>query len=580
MPSLSGIAISPGIAIGPVFQFGHLSLEYSKYEPDDPGKEWTRFEAARAASGRRLQAQYEHAQSAFGSDEAAIFGAQLTILDDPELLADVREQILRKHKNAESALYDVSETYCERLEAIEDEYIRARVVDLRDVRDTMLAVLLGFEGAVENRFAAPSIVVSRFLTPSDCISMDRRMILGFCTMDGSTTSHVAILARSLGLPAVAGVDEAALAIPGGAKVILDGYAGTLIDEADGETVKKYEVRRESKSRVREQAKSEAHLPAMTLDGHQVLVVANLGSAEGAAVQSCIDHGAEGVGLLRTEFVYLECQTMPDEDLQYEKYRTITQLFGQRPVILRTIDIGGDKNLPYFELPHELNPFLGVRGLRLSLRHPEMFKAQLKAALRAGYEANLQLMFPMVTKASELRQALRILAECKAELAARPVPFAQNVEVGIMIEVPAAALLSEHLAEEVDFFSIGTNDLSQYTLAADRTNNELSQLVDALDPAVLGLISQVIDAAHKKGKRAGVCGELAGEPVAIPILLGLGLDEFSMNPPAIPLAKRIIRRLRLTDVQGLARRTLKFESPVDVRAFVLESLPGLQDILSD
>ena len=576
MRTHSGIRVSPGISIGPAFQFPHLDLNFRRFQPEDPNSELIRFESALAVTAEQLRLEYSQALLDFGPVNADIFRAHQTILTDPDLLDGVKTKIVDARINAEAALYDVSEVYCQQLEAMEDEYIRARAIDIQDVRNALLAALLGLHQAPRPALKNPAIVISQFLTPSDCISLDRGMVLGFCTVEGGTTSHVAILARSLGVPAIAAADRAVLDVPAGDIVILDGDGGRLLDGADRATVAAYAQKQEIQAQRRETAMKDAAQPAETLDGHRVHVLANLGTAELDAVASCLQHGAEGVGLLRTEFVYLECARLPDEESQYQKYRAVVDAFGERPVILRTIDIGGDKDLPYLPLPHEANPFLGVRGLRMSLAHPDLFKTQLRAALRAGHGRNLLLMYPMVTKASEIRRARALLDETVQELAAASIPFATEIQVGIMVEVPAAALLADQLADEVDFFSIGTNDLSQYTMAMDRTNTELSGQVDALDPSVLRLIAGVIRASHLKGKKTGVCGELAGEPLAIPVLLGLDLDEFSMNAPAIPTAKRIIRRLMLSDAREAADAALKLESADQVRSLVRARFPDLQD----
>jgi phosphoenolpyruvate-protein phosphotransferase len=575
MMSYLGTVVSPGIGIGPAYQFTHARLKFRRFEIADPAREWERLSSALETAAAHMLSDYERAVLELGPQDAGIFQAHLTMLRDPDLLEGVREQIQSHRANAEAAVYDVSEVYCQQLLAIEDEYIQARAADIRDVRNGLLAALLGVQGGASTALDTPAIVISRFLTPSDCVSMDRRLIRGICTIEGGTTSHVAILARSLGVPAITGADEGVLDVADGAGVILDGFGGALLHSVDAATLARYEEERASKERLLIAARNEATLPATTLDGHRVEVFANLGTAEPAEVEACLALGAEGIGLLRTEFVYLECQDMPDEEQQCQKYRTVTDIFGQRPVVLRTIDIGGDKELPYLPLARELNPFLGVRGLRLSLSQPALFKTQLRAALRAGHGRNLLLMYPMVTKAAEIRRARVLLDESIRELTDAGVPITEDIRVGIMIEVPAAALLADQLADEVDFFSIGTNDLSQYTLAMDRTNAVLNAQVDALDPAVLRLIAGVITAGHNRGRKTAVCGELAGEPLAIPILLGLGLDEFSMNAPAIPAAKRIIRRLKMPEAQGLAKAVLNMESAEQVRRAVLEHLPDLR-----
>ena len=347
--------------------------------------------------------------------------------------------------------------------------------------------------------------------------------------------------------------------------------------SDPETIKKYERKREAKLRIIGAALEHAKEPAVTKDGHRVETFVNLGSDSSEDINDAIARGAEGVGLLRTEFIYLNMEKMPDEETQYEKYSNVAKGFGESPVILRTLDIGGDKQLPYLELPYEMNPFLGVRGLRLCLKNPDLFKCQLRAVLRACSHGNLRIMFPMVTKLSEIRRAKELIGECRAELKKEGIEVIPYIHVGIMIEIPGAAIMSDLLAKEVEFFSIGTNDLTQYTLAVDRTNNSLADLANAFDPAVLRLIARVAESAHRYGKTVGVCGELGGDPIAIPILVGLGLDELSMNAPAIPIAKQIIRGLNFEEVKKLAQEVLDLESPADVKAKVFNTLPVIADL---
>jgi phosphoenolpyruvate-protein phosphotransferase len=374
----------------------------------------------------------------------------------------------------------------------------------------------------------------------------------------------------LGLPAVVGVGPDLAEIPDDVTLILDGSSGVLAAEPDEETIATYRARQAAVAEVLAQAREQTHEPAITRDGRRVEVVANIGNVEGA--QAALEAGAEGVGLLRTEFLYLERARLPDEEEQYRAYRAIVDVFGDLPVILRTLDIGGDKPLPYLDLPQEANPFLGLRAIRLCLAQPELFRPQLRAALRAGAGRNLKLMFPMVATVAEVRAARALLEECRAELLAEGQPVAEGMEVGIMVEVPAAALMAEHLAAEVDFFSIGTNDLCQYTLAADRTNAQVAPLATGFHPAVLRLVRDVIAAAHAQGKWVGLCGELAGEPLAVPILLGLGLDEFSMNPPVIPLIKQIIRALTLDEAREVAQAALELDGPDAIQALLREQVP--------
>ncbi len=571
MKTLRGIAASRGIGIGPAFHFRRADLCFERCTLEDTAAEWMRFQAALETAGEQLADVYAKAEAESGAEQATIFQAHALMLEDPELLDTVRTAIEEQCINAESALSDAAEMYAQMLEALDDEYLSARAADVRDVATRVLRILLDVAESPCASLTAPSIILARDLTPSDTVLLDKSLVLGFCTAEGGATSHTAILARGLGLPAVVGAGPDILDVPAGTTLVMDGSDGTLLVEPDEETVRAYRARQATASAGLAQARAQAHEPATTRDGHRVEVVANVGNMEGA--RAALEAGAEGVGLLRTEFIYLERSSLPDEDEQYRAYRAIVDVFGDSPVILRTLDIGGDKDLPYLDLPHEMNPFLGLRAIRLCLARPELFRPQLRAALRAGAGRNLKLMFPMVATVAEVRAARAMLEECQAELLTEGQPVAEEMEIGIMVEVPAAALLADRLAAEVDFFSIGTNDLSQYTLAADRTNASVAPLADAFHPAVLRLVRDVIAAAHAQGKWVGLCGELAGEPLAIPILLGLELDEFSMNPPAIPLAKQIIRALTLDEARDVAQAALELDSPDAVRALVQERVPA-------
>ena len=571
MRTLRGIAASRGIAIGPAFHFRRADLSFEHCTVEDPAAEWARFQAALETAREQLAGVYAKAEAEAGAEQAAIFQAHAMMLEDPELLETVRTAIEEQCVNAEAALSDAAEMYAQMLEALDDEYLSGRAADVRDVAARVLRILLGVAESPTASLTILSIILARDLTPSDTVLLDKSLVLGFCIAEGGATSHTAILARGLGLPAIVGIGSDVLDIPDSARLVLDGDDGTLLVEPDDGTVAAYRARQAVAVTVLAQARERAHEPAVTRDGYRVEIVANVGNVEGA--RAALESGAEGVGLLRTEFLYLERTHLPDEEEQYRAYRAIVDVFGDQPVILRTLDIGGDKDLPYLDLPHEMNPFLGLRAIRLCLARPELFKPQLRAALRAGAGRNLKMMFPMVATVAEVRAARAVLEECRAELLAEGQAVAEEIEVGIMVEIPAAALLANRLAAEVDFFSIGTNDLSQYTLAADRTNASVAPLADAFHPAVLRLVRDVIAAAHAQSKWVGLCGELAGEPLAIPILLGLGLDEFSMNPPAIPLAKQIIRALTLDEAQRVAQAALELDSPDAVRALVRERVPA-------
>lgn len=565
--TLRGVAASGGIAIGPAFQFRRADLQFDRCQVEDSGAEWRRFQNAVETACTQLAEIALQTERDLGSDAAAIFQAQMLMLEDPELLTRVRLALEEQQINAEAALSDASGLYVHMLEAVHSEYLRARAADVRDVTTRLLCILLGVNPCPDAAPPVPSVILASDLMPSDILSLERSRVLGLGTGEGGATSHVALLARALGLPAVVGMGPRILQIPSGVTVVLDGGAGLLLVDPDPQTLGLYRARAGRRAGAARRPAAPADGPAVTRDSHRLLVAANVGTLEEARLAREV--GADGIGLLRTEFLYLGRPNLPDEEEQYHSYRAILELFGNRPVVLRTWDVGGDKPLPGLELPPERNPALGLRAIRLSLARPEMFRPQLRAALRAGAGHHLKIMFPMVTTVAEVRAARALLEECRAELQTEGHPVA-DVAIGTMVEVPSAALMADRLAEEVDFFSIGTNDLSQYVMAADRTHAAVAPLADALHPAVLWLVRDVIAAAHARGKWVSLCGELAGDPIAIPILLGLGLDELSMSPTAIPQAKRLIRSLSREEAEQMARAALQQESAEAVRRLMRES----------
>jgi len=571
MITLCGIPASPGIAIGPVFRFERADLRIEAGSGREPAVEMARAEAALATARQDLEAIAARVRDEGRPEQAGILEAQAMMLEDPELMAAIRSAVEGERASAEAAIYTAAEFYAGVLEALTDETLRARAADVRDAAGRALRLLMNAAESPLAGLTTPSIVLAAELAPSDTALLDRALVLGFCTVAGGATSHTAILARGLGLPAVVGAGRELLALsaPTGSSAILDGGQGLLLIDPDAETVAAYRSQQAAAAARRALARSEAQAPAVTQDGRRVEVAANIGSID--EVDGALEAGAEGIGLLRTEFLFLGREDLPSEEEQYRAYRAIAERMAGRSVVLRTLDIGGDKDLPTLHLPAEPNPFLGLRAIRLCLTRPDLFRPQLRAVLRGGVGNNLKVMFPMVATVGELRAARAILEECRAELLAEGRPAAAGIEIGIMVEVPAAALVADQLAREVDFFSIGTNDLSQYTLAADRTNSQVAPLASGFQPAVLRLVQNVIAAAHQQGKWVGLCGELAGEPLAIPILLGLGLDEFSMSPPAIPAAKQAIRSLALGRARQIAETALTLESAEAVQQFVRESV---------
>ncbi len=571
MKKYQGVASSRGIAIGPVFQFRRAELVIGTCENQDPFSEWKRLDSALETARKQLNQVYEKALNETDEAQAEIFQFHIMMTEDADLLDRVKNALEDRRTNVEPIYMEVCQGYASELAAMDNEYFAARSADVLDVANRVVRILMGVAESPTAGLNVPSIIVADDLTPSDTILLDKTLVLGFCTAQGSTTSHAAILARGLGLAAVGGAGSDVLTFKNGTGLIIDGGAGLVIAEPDESTVHAYRQRAEQVRMLQVEAQKYAHEPAVTLDGFRPEISSNIGDVAGA--KKAVGFGAEGVGLLRTEFLYMDRPSMPTEEEQYQAYKAILQEFGTKPVVLRTLDIGGDKELSYLKMEPEMNPFLGVRALRLCFKHPDMFKAQLRAALRAGVGYNLKIMFPMVATLSEVREARKYVNICRDELKAEGNPFAENIEIGIMVEIPAAAVCADMLAREVDFFSIGTNDLSQYTMAADRGNPGVANLSDAFQPSVLRLIRDVIDASHKHGKWTGMCGELAGEPLAAPLLVGLGLDEFSMSPPMVPVIKALIRTLNAKEMKSLAAEALEMETVEEVRELVRNRVPA-------
>jgi phosphocarrier protein FPr len=560
---LSGLPGAPGIASGPARPFRSAEPEIPTDSSGDPEAEWAALERALEQVRGEIGAVRDSVAAGAGEYSAAIFDAHLLFLDDEALLGPARRAIFEDGLNAAQAWHEAAEAVAADYRSLEDEYMQARAEDLAGVARQVVAALTGARAAPS--LVAPGIVVAADLTPADTASLDRELALGIATAAGSPTSHSAILARSLGIPAAVGLGEALLAVADGTALLLDGDAGVVHLEPNAELLAEYERRSAAREEAARDARARAAEPAVTRDGRVVEVVANIGSP--ADVPAAIANGAEGVGLLRTEFLFLERDSMPTEDEQYAAYREIAQALQGRPLVLRTLDVGADKPLPYLPAEAEANPFLGVRGIRLALARPELLETQLRAALRTAAEYPLKVMFPMVATLEEYRQARSVLARAREGLEQSGTAGPQELEVGVMIEVPAAALSAELFAPEVDFFSIGTNDLTQYTLAAERGNASVAELADGLHPAVLRLIRIVTEAADGHGRQVAVCGELASDPAAVPVLVGLGVTELSANAPAIPAVKEAVRGIDAGGARALAERALGLSSAPEVRSLL-------------
>jgi phosphotransferase system enzyme I (PtsI) len=541
IPKLSGVGASEGVAVGPAFVHaaGELEPERKNVSEDAIEEELERFRRAVEVVVGKLSETSERLSESGSEEEAAIFEAHVELAEDPELSSGVEERV-RDLESPEAAVLAVGEGYASELAAMEDEYLSARADDVRDVARQIAAELMGRGAAELETLEVPSVIVARSLAPSDTARIPKGMALGFVTAEGSKTSHVSIMARSMGIPAVVGVGVAALEAALEARTVaVDGGEGFAIPDPNPDTVAEFEAKQGAMAEERAALEEYRHVEARTRDGRRIEVSANLGSASEA--EDALDWGAEGVGLFRTEFLFMEGSQLPSEDEQYEAYAAVARVFGEKPVIVRTLDVGGDKDLPGVDQPEEENPFLGWRGIRMCLDVPGLFKPQLRAILRAGASGNLKVMFPMISDVEELRAAKKVFDECREELENEGQEIGR-VEVGIMVETPAAAICAAHLAPEVSFFSIGTNDLVQYTLAADRGNERLRHLQGADHPAVLELVRMTCEAAREQGIWVGVCGEAAGEVALIPKLVELGVTELSMSAPSIPQAKKVVSEL--------------------------------------
>ncbi len=537
---LDGVAASEGVAVGPAFVHvpGEVEPERETIAKEEVERELERFRGAVEAVARELAQTAERLREGGSESEAGIFDAHVEMAEDPEFHSEVEERV-RGLESPEAAVLAVGEEYAGMFAAMEDEYLAARADDVRDVATQIATELMGGRKSGLETLAEPSVILAPNLAPSDTARIPRGMALGFVISEGSRTSHVSIMARSFGIPAVVGVGGALEDALGAEVVALDGTEGYAIADPDESTISAFEEKQKNLAAEAATLEEYKHVEASTKDGRRIEVAANIGSAGEA--EDALEWGAEGVGLFRTEFLFMERPQLPTEEEQYEAYREVAEAFGEKPVIIRTIDVGGDKDLPGVDQPEEENPFLGWRGIRMCLDVPELFKPQLRAILRAAPYGNLRIMFPMVVDNVELRAAKEILDECRAELE-REGEETGTVEVGIMVETPAAAIRAQDIAPEVAFFSIGTNDLVQYTLAADRGNERLTRLQSADHPAVLDLIKKTCEAANEAGIWVGVCGEAAGEPAMIPKLVEFGVTELSMSAPSIPRAKKIVSEL--------------------------------------
>ena len=570
-PTLQGIAASDGIAIAKVYTLTEPDLTVTKVTVEDSEKEVSRLDDALAASIEDVELIKETALKNLGEEEAQVFDAHLMVLSDPELIGQVKDSITSNKVNAESALKEVTDMFISIFAGMEDNpYMQERAADIRDVSKRVLAHLLGVKIPSPATIKDEVIIVAADLTPSDTAQLNRQYVKAFVTDIGGRTSHSAIMARSLEIPAIVGTKEVTSIAKDGDIIIVDGLSGDVFLNPSEEVIAEYRAKAEAFAAQQAEWEKLKDSKTYTKDGHQVELAANIGTPKD--LEGVVNNGAEGVGLYRTEFLYMDSHEMPTEEDQFEAYKAVLEGMNGKPVVVRTMDIGGDKELPYLPLPHEMNPFLGYRAIRISLNEPEMFRTQLRALLRASVYGKLRIMFPMIATLNDFRGAKALLEEEKAKLIAEGVAVSDDIQVGIMIEIPAAAVLAHQFAKEVDFFSIGTNDLIQYTMAADRMNERVSYLYQPYNPSILTLIKHVIDSAHKEGKWAGMCGEMAGDQTAVPLLVGLGLDEFSMSASSVLKTRSLISKLTLSDMQALAAKAINECATVEeVEALVAEAV---------
>ncbi|OTN89687.1 phosphoenolpyruvate-protein phosphotransferase [Enterococcus sp. 7E2_DIV0204] len=553
---LKGIAASDGVAIAKAYLLVQPDLSFDKKSVDDTSAEEGRLDAALAKSTTELQAIREKAAQSLGEEEAQVFDAHLMVLADPEMIGQIKQNIQDNKVNAESALKEVTDMYIGMFEAMDDNaYMQERAADIRDVAKRILAHLLGVTLPNPSMINEEVVVVAHDLTPSDTAQLDRTYVKAFVTDIGGRTSHSAIMARSLEIPAIVGTKEITAKVKEGDILAVNGIDGDVIVHPTDAEKAEFEAKGKEYADLKVEWEKLKNAETVTADGKHIELAANIGTPKD--LEGVHNNGAEAVGLYRTEFLYMDSPDFPTEDEQYTAYTAVLEGMNGKPVVVRTMDIGGDKELPYLQLPHEMNPFLGYRALRISLseRGDEMFRTQMRALLRASVHGNLRIMFPMVATLKEFRAAKKIFEEEKAKLVSEGTKVSDTIQVGIMIEIPAAAVIADKFAKEVDFFSIGTNDLIQYTMAADRMNERVSYLYQPYNPSILRLIKNVIDASHAEGKWTGMCGEMGGDQMAVPLLVGMGLDEFSMSATSILQTRSLMKRLDTKKMAELADRAL-------------------------
>ncbi|HYT59067.1 MAG TPA: phosphoenolpyruvate--protein phosphotransferase [Haliangiales bacterium] len=576
---LRGIPVSGGVCRAKTVVLGKAREAIPRHEIAEASlpQEIQRLEHALTQTRQQILEVQRKVSEAMGAKDATIFEAHLLVLEDPTLIAEVTRVIQEQKINVEYAFQQVAEKYAATLSSMDDEYLRERAADMRDVTARVLDNLLGWTDETDLRkLKEPCIIISFDLAPSTTALLDRNRVLGFATDAGSKTSHTAIMARSLQIPAVVGLHDASRQLKSGQYVLLDGYNGLLIVNPTDQTLFEYGQLVRKRVNLQEKLRDIREEPAVTLDGVRITLSANIEQASDAEhVRAC---GAEGVGLFRTEYLYLNRETLPTEEEQYQAYRQVAAALRPHPVVVRTLDLGGDKFISHLWMPQELNPFLGWRAIRFCLQERDLFRIQLRAILRAAVEGNIKMMYPMISGVDELNQANALVEECRAGLQTEKIAFGDSLEIGAMIEIPSAVLTADALAKRVKFLSVGTNDLIQYSLAVDRLNEKIAHLYEPTHPAIVRLIKATVEAGHRAGIWVGVCGEMAGDPVLVPLLLGLGVDELSAAVSAVPQVKFLIRRLKLDEARELAEFALNCESGLEIltrsQALARRIAPGL------
>lgn len=566
MSHIKGIGASAGIAVAKAFVMETPSFDIPSHKIEDVAAEKARFHDAIAQSKTELEAIREHTLRELGPDKAEIFSAHLLIVEDPEIVSQVNDKIESENMNAAKALDEVAQTMIMIFESMDNEYMRERAADVRDVTKRVMAHILGVTFVTPASISEEVIIIAEDLTPSDTAQLNRKYVKGFATNIGGRTSHSAIMSRSLEIPAVVGTKVALEEIKNGDLVIIDGTEGDVFVNPSEELVKEYEGKRADFEAYKEELKQLVNEESITADGHKVKLAANIGTPND--LEGVLKNGSDAIGLYRTEFLYMDSETFPTEEEQYTAYKTVLEGMEGKQVVIRTLDIGGDKELSYLDLPKEMNPFLGYRAIRLCLEETDLFRTQLRALLRASAHGNLAIMFPMIATLEEFRAAKALLLEEEAKLKEEGIEVGKY-ETGMMVEIPSTAVMAKQFAKEVDFFSVGTNDLIQYTMAADRMNEKVSYLYQPFNPAILNLLHNVITEAHKAGKWVGMCGEMAGEELAIPILLGLGLDEFSMSASSVLRARSLVKRLTKSETEAIVNEVLNMDTAEEVVNFLSE-----------